>query len=445
MSGRLRSAYVGAALVVLFSVGSLAAGGPGVASASHGSGFLAIQAPTVASPFPSCVAAGSCSTPTQFLTAYDLAGPDASLAIGTGATIALIDSFGSPTIAKDLAVFDAKFGLPAPPSLKIIAPAGRIPRCCSTSDMAGWAGETTLDVEWAHAMAPGARILLVETPVSETEGTAGFPQIVTALNYVLDHKLASVISMSFGATEATIPSSAWKWLHQPIIKAVADHVTLVASSGDTGATDYQLNMTDLYTHSVVGWPASDPGVTAVGGTYLKLGSDGTRIAADVLWNDLAGAGGGGLSRVWGRPMFQNGVKAIVGTHRGLPDISMSAAVQPGGVVFYHSYPGDLVGWDVVGGTSESAPLFAGLVARAVGLRAGHTPVGFINSWLYAYAKNPALGIIDVTHGRNTFAFQNSNGGSYRVIGFPARVGYDLVSGWGTVDGWKFVQALAKKA
>ena len=96
----------------------------------------------------------------------------------------IVDSFGSPTIKADLAAFDKQFGYPAPPKFTVIAPAGKIPTFnLDNADMAGWAGETTLDVEYAHALAPGANILLVETPVSETEGVTGFPQIVAAEKY----------------------------------------------------------------------------------------------------------------------------------------------------------------------------------------------------------------------------------------------------------------------
>ena len=127
---------------------------------------------------------------------------------GKGATIVIVDSYGSPTIKNDLSVFDRAYGLPAPPKFRIIQPAGKVPAYDpANSDMVGWAGETTLDVEWAHAVAPGANILLVETPVSETEGMHGFPQIIAAEEYVLNHHLGDVISQSFSATEADLPGS----------------------------------------------------------------------------------------------------------------------------------------------------------------------------------------------------------------------------------------------
>src|SRR5215471_16216093 len=146
-------------------------------------------------------------SPKQVRAAYQV-GPLAARGIdGSGQTIVIVDSFGSPTIAADLAFFDRYFGLPAPPSLRVIQPAGPVPAfSAQDTNRVNWAGETTLDVEWAHVMAPEASIVLVETPTSEDEGTTGFPDIVTAEDYVLRHKLGQVISQSFAATEQTFPS-----------------------------------------------------------------------------------------------------------------------------------------------------------------------------------------------------------------------------------------------
>lgn len=146
-------------------------------------------------------------SPAQIWAAYDLRPLLREGIDGKGQTIAIVEPFGSPTITHDLAVFDKRFGLP-PASLKVIQPAGAVPRYRPTQERTGAAGETTLDVEWAHAMAPGAKILLVETPAAENEGRSGFPQIVQAEKYVIRHHLAGVISQSFGATEATFGSPA---------------------------------------------------------------------------------------------------------------------------------------------------------------------------------------------------------------------------------------------
>ena len=148
----------------------------------------------------------SCYSPIQYQQAYDLNPLYSHGITGSGRTIAIVDSFGSPTIANDLHVFDQNYGLPDP-ALSIIQPAGAVPPFDNTDpDQRGWATETTLDVEYAHAVAPGAKILLVETPVAETEGVTGFPEIVAAENYVINHGLADVITQSFGATENTFPS-----------------------------------------------------------------------------------------------------------------------------------------------------------------------------------------------------------------------------------------------
>jgi subtilase family serine protease len=156
---------------------------------------------------------------------------------GAGQTIVLIDSYGSPTIQNDLQVFDRTNHLPAPPSFQVITPGGTPPAWNPTQypDQPGWAGETTLDVEFSHAMAPGANLILVETPVDETAGVQG--------------------------------------------------VTVLAATGDDGATDYELDGTDNYPVRVVDWPSSDPRVTAVGGTELSLDQFGNRIRPDMVWND----------------------------------------------------------------------------------------------------------------------------------------------------------------
>jgi subtilase family serine protease len=144
----------------------------------------------------------ACYLPGQIRTAYHLPALYAKGITGKGKTIVIVDSFGSPTIKSDLTTFDRQFGYPAPPKFSVIAPAGKIPAFNpGNSDMTSWAGETTLDVEYAHALAPGASILLVETPTSENEGTSGFPQIVKAEEYVINHGLGAVISQSFSATE----------------------------------------------------------------------------------------------------------------------------------------------------------------------------------------------------------------------------------------------------
>jgi subtilase family serine protease len=338
-------------------------------------------------------------------------------------------------------------------------PAGKVsPYNPSNAGMVAWASETTLDVEWAHAIAPGASILLVETPGQPSSGGADMSEIITAENYVIRHRLGAVISQSFAVTEQVIGSAAVvRSLRGAYTAAQAAHITVLAGAGDSGATGLRPDLRSYYTYPVTAWPASDPLVTAVGGTRLDLDASGSRTAADAAWNDSysqtanelvdgdAGpsplAGGGGKSVFFGRPSYQNAVARVTGSHRGVPDISMSAACT-GTVNIYQGFGGQPAGWYPVCGTSESTPMFAGIVALAAQM-AGH-PLGLVNPALYKLAAEHARGIVNVTSGNNTVTFRQG-GRSRTVRGFSARAGYDLAAGLGTVDAAYLVPELARLA
>jgi subtilase family serine protease len=376
-------------------------------------------------------------TPGQIRAAYGTGPLYARGITGRGETIVIVDSFGSPTITRDLTAFDLHFGLPAPRSFRIIQPAGRVPAYRATADRVTWATETTLDVEWAHVMAPGAAIVLVETPTSENEGTTGFPQIVAAEKYVLRRRLGQVVSQSFAATEQTFPSrQALLRLRSAYVLAARDHVTMLAATGDTGATAYTYSMQTLYRTRAVSWPSTDPLVTAVGGTQLDVRASGARRKPDVAWAD----GGGGRSIDFARPSYQNRVSAVTGPHRGVPDVSMDASCNSP-VALYASFPGSGPHWGAICGTSLATPLMAGIVTLADQL-AGRS-LGLINPALYAMAAAHDRGIVDIRAGNNTYTFQQ-DGAQYTVPGFAARPGYDLVSGVGTVNAAYFVPELAGK-
>jgi subtilase family serine protease len=400
----------------------------------------------------------ACYNPAQLQRAYDLPALYSRGITGQGATIVIIDPYGSPTIASDLRNFDSTEGVPSPPSLRIIKPAGKVPAFNpNNANMVGWASETTLDVEWAHTIAPGAKILLVETPGGGPTGTVGMDQIVRAEKYVIRHHLGGVISQSFVATEQAIGPAAIASLRGAYLAASAGHVTVLAGSGDSGATGFASDQERYYTHRVTSWPASDPLVTAVGGTRLNLDANGNRNSADTVWNDTYNrtanqlvngdngpdplAGGGGKSVVFGRPSYQNGVRGVVGSHRGVPDISMSAACT-GAVNVYQSFGGQPAGWYALCGTSEATPLFAGIVALADQV-AGH-PLGLINPALYKMASEHSPGIVSVRSGNTTVSFRQG-GRSYTVHGFGARSGYNLAAGLGTVNARYFVPELARLA
>jgi subtilase family serine protease len=400
----------------------------------------------------------ACYNANQVQQAYNLTTMYARGVTGKGRTIVIADDFGSPAIASDLRTFDAQEGVPDPPSLRIIRPAGKIPRYNpNNADMVGWASETTLDVEWAHAIAPGAKILLVETPGGGGNGLRDMQQTVTAEKYVISHHLGDVISQSWATTEQAMGASVVKSLRGAYTAAQRAHVTVLAASGDSGATDLKGDLKSYYTYPVTGWPASDPLVTAVGGTRLNLDSSGNRNSADTVWNDSysraanelvsgdpgpsALAGGGGKSVIFGRPSYQNAVARVTGNHRGVPDISMSAACT-GTVNVYQSFGGEDPGWYAVCGTSESSPMFAGIVALAA--QVAKHPLGLINPALYKLAAQHARGIVRITSGSNTVTFRQG-GRSRTVRGFTARGGYSLAGGLGTVNAAYLVPELARLA
>jgi subtilase family serine protease len=397
----------------------------------------------------------ACYTARQIERAFNLNALYATGITGKGETIVVVDSYGSPTVAHDLAVFDKASQLPAPPSLKIIQPAGKVARYKATGNRESWAGETDLDVEYAHTIAPGARILLVETPTSENEGSTGFPAIVKAEKYVIDHHLGGVISQSFSATEQSFARpSRLLGLRAAITLAAQKGVTVLAASGDSGAADVGYNGSTYFLHPVTSWPDSDPLVTGIGGGQLHLNAAGQDTARPTAWNDTYSkatleyltdsreaiplAGGGGKSVIFGRPPYQNSVQSVVGSRRGVPDISMSGACN-GGADMYQSFAGQQAGWYPTCGTSEATPEFAGIVALT-DQKAGHS-LGLINPYLYAMSQGRAPGLVDIVSGNNTVSFKQG-GKWHTVTGFSAVPGYDLASGVGTVNAKLFVPELA---
>jgi subtilase family serine protease len=414
--------------------------------------FAGAQPPTSAQ----CLAANglACYDPAQISAHYHLDPLRDRGLTGAGKTIVIVDSYGSPTIQSDLQTFDSVFGLPNP-ALSIIQPVGAVPPFDPTnSTMVGWAEETTLDVEWSHAIAPGAKILLVETPVAETEGTVGFPQIVAAENYVINHHLGDVISQSFGATEATFASPAQIFaLRSAFENAAAHNVTVLAASGDNGATDNFFDGSCCFAHHVNSWPSSDPLVTSVGGTEVVPRANGSpeTVSHDVVWQDPASivggpagltccAGGGGPSAVFSRPSYQNSVASVVGNRRGTPDIAMSASLS-GAVIVYWSFQPFGPSYFQIAGTSEASPIFSGIVAIADQL-AGRD-LGQLNPRLYALEATANNGLIDVTHGGNGMTFLDAHRGNAQVTvrGYDAGPGYDLASGLGTINAAVFIPAL----
>ena len=453
--------------------------------------YLGTAAPSQAA----CNAVGRrCFNPTSMANSYDYAGLHAANIDGRGKTIAIVDSFGSSTITSDLATFNATFNLQhmcgetgpdmvacssGMPQFSILnvqgSPAPNPPPANNSVGQEShnlWALEVSLDVEWAHATAPMANIILVTTPTAETLGVQGFQQFMNAEQYVIDNHLADVITQSFGAGEGSFHSglAALVNLRHAFISAQANNVTVFASSGDGGTTNTfkepvknaaQFPSAAPIPYPSVIWPAADPLVTAVGGTYLCTdATTGTAVDSvsppvrcvthpgmrEVGWV----AGGGGYSILFPRPDYQNTLPAgstYAGTSagapgpnsnmRGIPDIAYQASALTG-VLVYMTEPATTTsgtgcggadpcssGWFTVGGTSSGSPQWAGIAAMA-DQNAGHD-LGFLNPALYAIASNPtkyAADFHDVTAGNNTTS---------SIPGYSASTGWDAVTGLGTPD------------
>lgn len=329
-------------------------------------------------------------TPQQVSVAY---GFNAISAQGKGQTIAIVDAFDDPRIESDLAVFNKQFHLPACTTKngcfkKIYAKKRKPP-----TD-AGWSGEIALDVEWAHAMAPQAKIILVE---AASDSIADLYQAVQ----VAVQNGANVVSMSWGGGEDPSQTAYDKIFNNP-------KVTFTASSGDSGAGTI--------------YPAASPYVLAVGGTTLSTDSYGN-YQGETAWS----GSGGGLSSVEAWPTYQSNLPIPQSNNmRGVPDVAYNADPESGFSV-YSSVPGDGgTGWQVVGGTSAGAPQWAALVA--VANSALNTNIGGnLNALLYA-AANP-------TTGNYNYFFNDIISGSNGNCDYycSAQQGYDYVTGLGSPE------------
>jgi subtilase family serine protease len=439
---------------------------------------LLITSSTIPPSETQCESVGrTCFTPQAVQSAYNLAPLYAQHLNGAGITIAIVDSYGSDTIAHDLHVYNQAFGLqpmcgeegvtcaPGMPTFTRLSlqgsPATKAPPSTAKNigqeDKSAWALEVSLDVETAHAIAPMANIILVTTPTAETLGVQGFPQMMAAEDYVVRNHLAQVISQSFGAAEGSFNGTASLLnLRYAFVDAAANGVTVLAATGDNGTANptkapVAKGGTTL-PGPTVGWPASDPLVTAVGGTYLCTDPTAAAVdprtvypgpAAKCMHNPTQAEvgwtfSGGGFSQVFSKPGYQNTLPAgstTIGTMRGIPDVAFQASAGTGALV-YVSLPPDgtsgllcgtvpcSTGWYDIGGTSLSTPQWAGLVAIAAQLNGGG--LGPINAALYKVAGVPtayANDFYDITTGNNT--------ADPTIVGYPATTGWDPVTGLGT--------------
>ncbi len=405
----------------------------------HGAPIRAVAAGGAAPGYAYCEAQlhVPCYPPQLLRTAYGLSGLIDSGNGGRGQTIVIIDSYGSPTVASDLATYDAGYGLPTPPTLRVLAPLGSVPFDPSVyPDQLGWAKETSLDVQISHALAPYAGIVVLTSPVDETEGVQGLPQFLQLEQYALHHHLGSVISQSWAATENTLFTPAGKQLMAQFNAfyqwaTTVQHVTFLGSTGDSGTANPDVNG-NIYPFPTVNFPAISPWVTAVGGTSLYADANGT-YRYETVWNDQHGATGGGVSQYTPEPLYQRLLpradQQLLGGHRAIPDIAFNA--DPNTPV--PIYLGARNGYYFFGGTSEGSPAWAGIVADLN--QYAHHPLGFLNPTLYLLGAVHALypsPLRDVTVGNNA---------QQPIPGYAAGPGWDAATGWGTPNLVRLADAL----
>jgi len=372
-----------------------------------------------------------CYSPQEMQNAYGLTPLLKQGYDGKGQTIVIIVPFGSPTIQQDLHSFDKGYGLPDPPSFQIVTPLGTKPYQ-PTPQRVNWATETTLDVTWSHAMAPGANIVLLTCPSN------GFTKLLYLVEYAEERNLGSIFSQSWAGTENTFfnpyGSRLLQTFDQAYKQAAAQNITVFAASGDTGVANPN-NQGNNYPFPTVNFPASDPYVTTIGGTDLHSDTQGN-YQSETAWNNKYGATGGGVSQHFKEPQWQQSLNSndqhILNGYRGLPDIAYNA--NPGdSILYYSSFGGQPVGWATIGGTSEGPPQWSGIIADA-DQYAGE-PLGFLNPTLYQLGSNDQNNVYhDITSGNNSFD---------KITGYTCTAGWDPVTGWGSPKVTNLIMALTQ--
>jgi subtilase family serine protease len=313
-------------------------------------------------------------SPEQIKHAYNLP------STGGSGTIAIIGAYNDKTIEKDLNIFSQQFNLPS-----CTAANGCFTKhAIGTSSNSGWAMETSLDVEWSHAIAPQAKILLVEAK------TQSGKNLLDAIDYARQQPGVVAISMSWGGAEFSDEVKLDSHFVDPSGK-----ITFFASSGDNG--------------SGASWPAASPNVVAVGGTKLSFSTTGT-VLSETAWE----GSGGGVSAYEPEPQHQIDYTITKAQgHRAIPDVSYNAAPESGFSI-YKTTGKSKKGWYVVGGTSAGAPQWAAV--KALGLSADN------DKFYTDKASNDNASFF-----RDIKSGNNGNCGYYCL----ARKHYDYVTGLGS--------------
>ena len=413
-----------------------------------GSSGSPAAAPTRAAATPAsravsgCLPPASCYAPYLFRVAYGIQPLLEKGTDGRGETVTVLSpapSLSAPAgpsrgsnqlpaatdIRQDLKAFDGKFGLPA----------ARIQVVTSLAGAASpWqaSGEEVEDFEIVHAVAPAATLRVVLQPSNVLDSAANATaDMLAALRRAVSGTDVASISWSLG--EHYFTSAQVAQMHSILLGAAAGHVTVDASSGDSGASsDPRWGMPV----KEVSLPASDPLVLGVGGTALDANrSTGTYIGETAWTGETGGGSGGGFSHWYAPPAYQDGVPGI-STMRGVPDVA-GAAGEPGGGLSLVLAGGGKTWIVAAGGTSASAPLWGGLIALAD--QYAHHDLGFVNPAIYRIARSSSYhkAFHDVTIGSNTVTIGTV------TAGYQAGSGWDPVTGWGSPNAQLLVPLLAR--
>jgi kumamolisin len=367
-----------------------------------------------------------CYTPQAYEVAYGVAPLLHHGITGRGETVVMPELANEPgptftDIRKDLAAFDKKFRLPAAKLKVTTTLAG-----ASAPYVAGT--EEVEDTEIVHAIAPGAALDVVLVPADAITSAANFTAAVTGLIHAALTHNAAVVSISGSHGEHLFTRAEVARIHAALQQAAGRHVTVVASSGDTGV------LSDDGPPVQVSLPASDPLVLGAGGTALAASVTTGAYHGEMAWNADTEASGGGYSSLFGRPSYQNGLPHT-SRMRGVPDVAADADASTamamtftGGIL----YPAQ--------GTSAATPLWAAVIALAD--QAADHHLGFVNPAIYAIAHSPAYhrAFHDVTTGDNSVFWPTR-----AFTGYTAGPGWDPVTGWGSPNAHILVPLLAHPA
>jgi subtilase family serine protease len=411
--------------------------------------------PAAHSRFTSSISGDHFLTPNDFETIYDISGLYQSGISGAGQSIAVMGQ--TDIYTNDITAFRAAAGLPTNDPTVIVIPNSPDPGV-SVNDLA----EADLDLEWSGGIAPDATLIYVNS------GTAS--GAYDSLQYAVDQGLAPVVSISYGNCEANWSSAELATLEQMAEQANAEGMTIVAPSGDDGATDCDYPATSkstvtIATHGLaVDVPASLPYVTGVGGTEFNEGagdywnsannsSNGSALSyiPETAWNDTSStvglaASGGGASAVFAKPSWQSGAGVPNDGARDVPDIALDASPLHDGYVIcsdgscVNGFRASDQTLNVVGGTSAGAPVFAAILSLVNEETSSGTGQGNVNYVLYPLATQQPTAFHDITTGNNQEPCQKGsagcpNGGG---IGYSAGPGYDQVTGLGSLEVTNFV-------